>query len=86
MVANSTTTRVRIAEGGYVAIPAEFRRSLGLEVGQDATLEMIDGALVLMNPQHVIHSAQELVRKHIPAGTSLVDQLIAERRTEALGE
>jgi len=77
------TTKVRIAEGGRVVIPAGFRRSLGLEVGQEATLQLIDDTLVLMNPRQAIRRAQALVRKNVSKDVSLVEQLIAERRAEA---
>jgi bifunctional DNA-binding transcriptional regulator/antitoxin component of YhaV-PrlF toxin-antitoxin module len=77
------TTKVRITEGGRVVIPAEFRHSLGLEVGQDATLQLVDDTLVLMNPRHAIRRAQALVGKRVPRNVSLVEQLIAERRAEA---
>jgi bifunctional DNA-binding transcriptional regulator/antitoxin component of YhaV-PrlF toxin-antitoxin module len=79
-------TKVRIAEGGRIVIPAKFRDSLGLKIGQDATLQLIDNALVLMNPTEAIRRAQSMVRKSISSDVSLVDQLIAERRAEARDE
>ena len=75
--------KVRITEGGRVVIPAGFRRSLGLEVGQEATLQLVDDTLVLMNPRQAIRRAQGLVRKNVSKDVSLVEQLIAERRAEA---
>jgi bifunctional DNA-binding transcriptional regulator/antitoxin component of YhaV-PrlF toxin-antitoxin module len=83
MVANNTTVKTRIAPGGRVVIPARFRRSLGLEVGQEATLQVADGILLVMNPKQAIRRAQAMVRKRIPSDISLVHQLIAERRAEA---
>ncbi|HEY1686291.1 MAG TPA: AbrB/MazE/SpoVT family DNA-binding domain-containing protein [Tepidisphaeraceae bacterium] len=79
-------TKVRITEGGRVVIPAKFRDSLGLKIGQDATLQLIDNALVLMNPTDAIRRAQSMVRKSVSSDVSLVDQLIAERRAEARDE
>jgi hypothetical protein len=33
-----------------------------------------------------VRRAQEIVRKHVPEGVSLADELIAERRAEAARE
>ena len=82
----SNSISVRVTEGGRVVIPAEFRRLLGLEVGQEASLQVVDNALVLMNPRQAIRRAQGLVRKAVPEDASLVEQLIAERRAEARRE
>ena len=75
--------RSRVTEGGRIVIPAEFRRELGVEVGDEVRLMMQDGELRVFTLDQAIRRAQELVRRHVPEGTSLVDELIAERRAEA---
>ena len=40
----------------------------------------------MINRDRAIKRAQDIVRKYIPKGVSLVDELIAERRHEAARE
>ena len=77
---------VRIAPGGRVVIPADFRKALGLAVGDDVVIELADGELRLRSLREAVRRAQEIVRKHVPEGVSLADELIAERRAEAARE
>lgn len=74
--------RIRVAEGGRVVIPAEVRRELGLEIGDDLILQIENGELRLLTPREAVRRAQELVAQYVPRGESLVDVLIAERRAE----
>lgn len=77
------STRVRLSEGGRIVIPAEYRRQLGLAVGDKVILQLDGDELRLCSHRQGIRRAQELVRRAIPPGRSLVDELIAERRREA---
>jgi AbrB family looped-hinge helix DNA binding protein len=78
---------VRIAPGGRVVIPAEFRKALGVGVGDDMVIELKDDELRLRSRHAAIKKVQAMVRKHIPGeGRSLADELIAERRAEAARE
>jgi AbrB family looped-hinge helix DNA binding protein len=76
-------TVTRIAEGGRLVIPAEFRRSLGLEVGDEVILSLEEGAVRMLTPREVVRRAQRLVRSYVPAGRSLADELVEERRRES---
>jgi AbrB family looped-hinge helix DNA binding protein len=78
--------RTRVTEGGRIVIPAEFRRALDLEVGDEVILDLGEGQLTLLTPQQAVKRAQELVRRYVPQGYRLVDELIAERRSEAAHE
>ena len=80
------SVRTRIADGGRVVIPAEFRRALGLCVGDPILLILENGGVTLMSPDEAIRQARALVRRHVPEGHSLVDDLLAERRAEAARE
>lgn len=77
---------VRIAPGGRVVIPAEFRKALGVSVGDDLVMRLEDGGLRLRSRDAAIRRAQEIVHKYVPDGVSLADELIAERREEAARE
>jgi antitoxin PrlF len=73
----------RVAEGGRIVIPAEYRRALGIAVGDEVILELADGEIHVFTRQHAIERAQALMRQYIPEGRNLVDELIAERHAEA---
>jgi AbrB family looped-hinge helix DNA binding protein len=74
--------RAKITEGGRIVIPAEYRRALGLHTGDEVILSLEDGELRIFTPLQAIKHAQELVRRFIPQGRSMTDELIAERRLE----
>jgi AbrB family looped-hinge helix DNA binding protein len=73
----------KIAEGGRVVIPAEHRRALGLEIGDEVILRVEGGELRILTRTEAIKRAQEKVRRHVKGSRSLVDELSAERRAEA---
>jgi AbrB family looped-hinge helix DNA binding protein len=77
---------VRIAPGGRVVIPAEFRKALGVEIGDDVVIELTNGELRLRSFDAALKRVQEIVRRYVPEGVSLADELIRERREEAARE
>jgi AbrB family looped-hinge helix DNA binding protein len=79
-------TRMRVNENGRVVIPASFRKRLGIRIGDEVVLQIEDDELRIITLKRNIERAQRLVRKHVKAGTSLVDELIAERREAARNE
>jgi AbrB family looped-hinge helix DNA binding protein len=78
--------RSRIAEGGRLIIPAEFRRKLGLKPGDSVVIEIVDGELRVRSLQAAVRRAQALVRRYIPADVKLSEELIRDRRAEAKRE
>jgi len=79
-------TRMRVNENGRVVIPAFFRKRLGICIGDEVVLQIEDDELRIITLKRNIERAQRLVRKHVKPGTSLVDELIAERRGAARNE
>lgn len=73
----------KIADGGRLVIPAEHRRALGLEIGDEVIVRVEDGELRILTRAEAIKRAQKKVRLHIKEGRSLVDEVSAERRAEA---
>lgn len=72
---------------GRLTIPVEVRRSLGLEVGDQVVIELTEsGAHLLPSRKEALRRAQALVRRYVPEGRSLSDELIEERRRESLLE
>jgi AbrB family looped-hinge helix DNA binding protein len=79
-------TRARINENGRVVIPASFRKALGIKVGDEVVLRLEDDELRITTMKRRIQRAQRLLRKHVKPGTSLVKELISERREAARNE
>jgi AbrB family looped-hinge helix DNA binding protein len=79
-------TRTRMSEKGRVVIPAEIRKALGMDAGSTLDLRVEDGELRISTLRSRIRRAQERVRKYIPAGVSLSEELSAERREAAKHE
>ena len=82
----NTETRQRVNENGRVVIPASFRKALGINIGDEVVLRMEDDELRITTLKRRVERAQRLVRKHVKRDTSLVDELIAERRKAARNE
>ena len=79
--------RTRVGDGGRLVIPAEFRRELGLTPGAPVVItEMEDGDLRVSTSLARLRRAQDLLRRYVAPGDSLVDELLAERRAEAARE
>jgi AbrB family looped-hinge helix DNA binding protein len=77
----------KLTDGNRVVIPSRIRKGLGLRVGDALTLVLQNNGEVRLLPQaEAIKQAQQLVRQHVPAERSLVDELLAERREEGAGE
>jgi len=82
----NTETRLRVNENGRVVIPASFRKALGINIGYEVVLRIEDDELRITTLKRRLERAQRLVRKHVKQGTSLADELIAERRETARSE
>jgi AbrB family looped-hinge helix DNA binding protein len=76
-------TRAKIGEGGRLVIPAEVRRRLAVDVGDEVVLRLVGDVLEVMTPRAALARARALIRAHVPPGKSLAAELIADRRTEA---
>ncbi|MEP7335723.1 MAG: AbrB/MazE/SpoVT family DNA-binding domain-containing protein [Actinomycetota bacterium] len=78
--------RTRIGQGGRVVLPARLRAAAGLAVGDAVVVKLEDGTVRLVKLDEAIRRAQALVRRHVSPGRSLSDELIAERKAEAVRE
>ena len=79
----NTQARLRVNENGCVAIPKSFRKAFGISIGDEVLLRVEEGELRISTLQCRLKRAQRLVRQHLEPGTSLVDELIQERRKAA---
>jgi AbrB family looped-hinge helix DNA binding protein len=82
----SPEIRLRVADNGRIVIPAAFRKALGIEVGDEVVLRVQDNELRITTQQKRIQTAQERARRHLKPGTSLVAELLVERREAARNE
>ena len=78
------TVKTKISEGGRVVIPPEYRKALGLQVGDEVIVQLVDGEMRIFTLAQAIKRAQAWVRSFVPEGHSLADELIAERRQESV--
>lgn len=76
-------TRMRVSQNGRVVIPASFRKALGINAGDELLLRIQDDELRITTQQRRIQRAQRRARQYVKPGTSLVDELLAERREAA---
>ncbi|MFN0145676.1 MAG: AbrB/MazE/SpoVT family DNA-binding domain-containing protein [Dehalococcoidia bacterium] len=82
-----SSVRTKIGAGGRVVIPAEFRAKLGLHEGDQVIISCDDGEIRLSTYRERVKRIQAFVAERIdPAGPSIVDELIRERRAEAARE
>ncbi|HZF14187.1 MAG TPA: AbrB/MazE/SpoVT family DNA-binding domain-containing protein [Thermoanaerobaculia bacterium] len=85
MKESSASTTVAVGPQGRLVIPSEIRRQLGIAPG-DVLVAIVEDQRLLLEKRDAV--LQRLRRRfaHIPAGVSLADEVIAERRAEARGE
>ena len=76
---------VSMGRQGRLVIPVAMRRSLGLSEGDTLVARQEDGRLVLEKPEAIKQRLRARFAR-VPAERQLVDELLAERRQEALRE
>lgn len=92
-----TQQRVKVADDGSVVLPPEVVRAMGLVPGEAVEVTVASGGQLtlartptLEERRRGLREAQEIFRKYREAGNfgdgSLVDELIADRRREAMNE
>jgi len=77
---------VQLGSGGRLVVPAPVRNELGLTEGARLLVRVEDGRIVVEPVAAAVARAQAIVRRRVPAGVSLSDELSAERREEAARE
>jgi AbrB family looped-hinge helix DNA binding protein len=78
--------RTRLNQNGRVVIPSSFRKAIGVKVGDEIVMRVVDDELRITTQQRRIQGAQRRARQYVKRGTSLVDELLAERRQAARNE
>ena len=78
--------RTRVSQRGTIAIPPAFLKALGVNAGDEVLLLVQGGELRITTQQRRIQQAQRRAHRYLKSGRSLVDELLAERRTAAKHE
>jgi bifunctional DNA-binding transcriptional regulator/antitoxin component of YhaV-PrlF toxin-antitoxin module len=67
---------------GRVVLPSELRKELGIEDGADVVFSRTEHGIQITTLDQAIRQAQALVRRYVPEGVSLVDELRDARRQD----
>ena len=73
----------KVSGGGRVVLPSELRRDFGIEDGAEIMFSRGEHGIEIKTLDEVIRQAQETVRRYVPAGVSLVEELREDRRRDA---
>jgi hypothetical protein len=71
---------------GRLQLPRELLQAVGLCAPTKVYVGVNGDAIEILSPDAALDRAHKIVRQLVPPGASLVDDLIAERRREALME
>ena len=77
------TISVKIEKSGRILIPAVVRRRLHLKEGTEMILRVDDTGIQLGTREQALARVREELRRYIPEGACLSEELIQERRAEA---
>ncbi|HEX2160276.1 MAG TPA: AbrB/MazE/SpoVT family DNA-binding domain-containing protein [Thermoleophilaceae bacterium] len=86
MARRARAVPLRIGPQGRVVIPAEMRRTLEIQPGETLMAHVEEDRLVIERREQILERLRGELRGTTPAGTSMVNELIAERRAEARRE
>ena len=75
--------RGKVSGAGRVVLPAEMRKALGIEDGADVLFSRTEYGIQITTLDDAIRQALETVRRYVPEGVSLVDDLREARRQDA---
>ena len=78
---------VRVEKTGRILIPVNIRRELKLVEGEsEVLLNVDDTGIKITTRKQALDRIRAEIRRHLPAGISLADELLADRRREAAEE
>jgi bifunctional DNA-binding transcriptional regulator/antitoxin component of YhaV-PrlF toxin-antitoxin module len=75
--------RGKVSGAGRVVVPSEMRKEFGIEDGVDVVFSRTRYGVQVTTLDQAIRQAQETVRRYVPEGVSLVDELREDRRQDA---
>jgi len=84
-MAGRSTNEVQLGAQGRLVIPAALRKALNLEPG-DRMVARKEGESLILERREAIESRLWKMFSGLPKQTSLVDEILSERRAEARRE
>jgi len=79
----SVFIRGKVSGAGRVVLPAEWRKDFGIEDGVEVIFSRTEHGIQVTTLDEAIRQAQELTRRYVPEGVSLVDELRKTRREDS---
>ncbi len=76
----------RMTKEGRVLIPADLRKSLGLNPDDPLSVYEMDGEIRIVSRVQALRQMQKRLAKYKKPGQSVVDEFIREKREEAARE
>jgi AbrB family looped-hinge helix DNA binding protein len=75
--------RGKVSGAGRVVLPAELRKDFGIEDGVEVIFSRTEHGIQVTTLDEAIRQAQELTRRYVPEGVSLVDELRKARQEDS---
>jgi AbrB family looped-hinge helix DNA binding protein len=79
-------TRSRIDAGGRLIIPAQLRRTLGLDGGASVVLTVVDDELRVQSVGTAMSALKARTRRFLASDSASVDAFLSARRADAAAE
>jgi antitoxin component of MazEF toxin-antitoxin module len=80
---NQGVWHLSVGKSGQLNLPQSIVDQIQLGPGREVVLTVENGELRINSVMTALRKAQALVQKLVPAGESMADELIADRRREA---
>jgi AbrB family looped-hinge helix DNA binding protein len=74
--------RGKVSGAGRVVLPAELRKAFGIEDGVEVIFSRTEHGIQVTTLDQAIRQAQELARRYVPEGVSLVEALREARKQD----
>ena len=78
--------KVRVDSAGRMVLPADMRKALNLDGGQELLVSLEAGSIRLQTIDEGLANVRKIARRRRKSGESVVDAFIAERRAELTRE
>jgi AbrB family looped-hinge helix DNA binding protein len=80
------TISVKVERSGRILIPAAIRRRFDLKEGTEVILRVDEDGIQVRTREQALARIRKRLRRYVPEGRLLSEELIQERRAEALRE
>jgi AbrB family looped-hinge helix DNA binding protein len=81
-----TIIKTKVNQGGRIVIPAEMRKYLGIEIGEEVNLTLEQDSMRISTGKLALKRIRQTAQTIEKQRDSIVDELIADRRKEADNE